>query len=159
MQYTLLDLLSADHILLDVEAGTAQTAIRRLTESLVATGNVSAEFADDVWQREQAMPTGLPTQPFAIAIPHADPDHVNRSAVGIGVLRSPVAFSQMGMDSSAVLQVRIVFLLAIKEREKQVDMIQQLVSLIQDPQLLGDLLVVKDAAGALSRIRSILLVN
>jgi len=156
MQYTLLDLLNAEHILLDVDAGTAQTAIRRLTEPMVATRHVSAEFADDVWKREQAMPTGLPTQPFAIAIPHADPDHVNQSAVGIGVLRAPVAFSQMGMNSSTVLQVRIVFLLAIKEREKQVEMIQQLVSLIQDPQLLNDLLIAKDAAGALSRIRKAL---
>jgi len=156
MQYTLLDLLSTEHILLDVDAGTAEEAIRRLTGALAASGHVSVEFADDVWKRERSLPTGLPTQPFAVAIPHADPDHVNRSAVGIGVLRSPVAFSQMGMNSSNILQARIVFLLAIREREKQVEMIQQLMSLIQDPQLLDDLLSVKDSDRALSRIREVL---
>jgi PTS system galactitol-specific IIA component len=156
MQYTLLDLLSAEHILLDVDAGTAEEAIRRLTKAMAETGHVSAGFADDVWEREQSLPTGLPTQPFAIAIPHADPDHVNRSAVGIGVLRAPVAFSQMGMNSSNILQARIVFLLAIREREKQVEMIQQLMGLIQDPQLLDDLLSVKDSDQALSRIREVL---
>lgn len=157
MQYTLIDLLSLEHILLGVNATDAEQVIRVLTDSLVQSGNAAPEFATDVWKREQVFPTGLPTQPFPIAIPHADPDHVLASAVCIGVLRSSVQFTQMGTDGSTVLDVRIVFLLAIKEREKQVDMIQQLMTLIQSPSLLSGLLEAPSPAEALDLIHRTLL--
>ncbi len=152
MQYTLVDLLSLEHVLVDVQASNTREAIQSLSDAMQATGHVTAGFAEDVWKREQTFPTGLPTQPLAVAIPHADPDHVERSAVGVGVLRSPVRFAQMGTDGSVWLEVRLVFLLAIKEREKQVGMIQQLVSLIQTPSLLEGLAAAESPAQALALI-------
>lgn len=156
MQYTLIDLLKIEHILVAVEAADAQDAIRNLTAALVETDHVTPEFAEDVWEREDTFPTGLPTQPLAVAIPHADPDHVNRSAVCVAVLNSPVQFSQMGTDGSIVLDVSVIFMLAIKEKEKQVEMIQQLVTLIQSPKLLDGLSKVKDSVEAMSLIQTFL---
>ncbi len=149
MQNTLMDLLGTEHILVDVDVKDAQEAIQRLTIALVETGHVTPGFAEDVWKREQTFPTGLPTQPLAVAIPHADPDHVNRSAVCIGMLNSPVRFAQMGTDGSTFLDVRLVFLLAIKELEKQVEMIQQLMTLIQTGSLLEGLARIKEPAGGI----------
>lgn len=137
MQYTLMNLLGSEHILVNINAKDAQDVITQLTKTLVETGHASTEFAQDAWTREQTFPTGLPTQPLAVAIPHADPHHVHRSAVCIGVLNAPVQFAEMGTDGSTFLDVRLVFLLAIKEQEKQVEMIQQLMTVIQN----GDLLV------------------
>jgi PTS system galactitol-specific IIA component len=91
-----------------------------------------------------------------VAIPHADPDHVNRSAVCVGVLKSPVRFAQMGTDGSTVLEVPIIFLLAIKEKEKQVEMIQQLISLIQSPSLLEGLPRTKNSSEAMTLIQNFL---
>jgi len=85
-------------------------------------------------------PLGFPTQPLPVAIPHADPQHVHASAVSIGLLKQPVTFAQMGSDGSTHLQTRIIFLLAIKEREKQVALIQELIKVIQSPELLEALL-------------------
>jgi PTS system galactitol-specific IIA component len=62
----------------------------------------------------------------------------------------------MGTDGSTVLDVRIIFLLAIKEREKQVEMIQQLIGLIQSPDLLLGLTQAGDVGEALRMIRQIL---
>jgi PTS system galactitol-specific IIA component len=156
MQYTLIDLLKVEHILTGVQAQDAQDVIHRLTAALVESGHVTPGFAEDVWKREQTFPTGLPTQPLAVAIPHADPDHVNQSAVGIGILESPVRFAQMGTDGSTLLDVRLVFLLAIKEREKQVDMIQQLVTLIQTGSLLEGLAGAQQPAKAFALIQETL---
>jgi len=153
MQYTLTDLLKPEHILIRVEAVNAQDAIRKLSAALVDSGHVTPEFADDVWKRELTFPTGLPTQPLAVAIPHADPDHVSLSAVCIGVLMAPVGFAQMGTDGATVLDVRLIFLLAIKEREKQVELIQQLISLIQNGSLLEGLAEAKDPAEAMALIK------
>ena len=156
MQYTLIDLLKIEHILVSVEAEDAQDVIHTLTAALVASGHVKPEFGEDVWKREQTFPTGLPTQPLAVAIPHADPDNVNQSAVCIGVMESPVRFAQMGTDGSILLDARLIFLLAIKEREKQVEMIQQLVTLIQTGSLIKGLAGVKDSPEAIALIRKAL---
>ena len=126
-------------------ASDAPSAILVLNESLIGSGHTTAEFGKDVCEREKTFPTGLPTQPVAVAIPHADPDHVLASAVAIGILRSPVRFAQMGTDGSVHLDVHAIFLLAIREREKQVEMIQQLMTLIQDPSLLATLVQATDS--------------
>jgi mannitol/fructose-specific phosphotransferase system IIA component (Ntr-type) len=47
-------------------------------------------------------------------------------------------------------------LLAIKEKEKQVDMIQQLITLIQSPSLLEGLPMAKDALEAMILIQNVL---
>lgn len=156
MQYTLVDLLKTEYILTGLEALDARDAIRKLTVPMVQVGDVTPEFADDVWKREETFPTGLPTQPVAVAMPHADPDHVVRSAVSVGILKSPVTFAQMGTDGSTLLDVHMVFLLAIKEKEKQVEMIQQLVRLIQSSHLLVGLSGARDAMEAMELIRNAL---
>jgi PTS system galactitol-specific IIA component len=156
MQYTLMDLLKVDHIVVSLDALDARDAVDKLVQMLVATGHVTPEFAEDVWQREATFPTGLPTQPLAVAIPHADPDHVLNSAVCIGVLKSPVKFAQMGTDGSTILDAHILFILAIKEREKQVEMIQQLMTLIQSPSLLEGLTKTQDPDSAIELIRQTL---
>lgn len=156
MQSTLIDLLNLEHIQMDMHAVDAEDAIRKLTIPFIRTGHVVHEFADDVWEREQTFPTGLPTQPLAVAIPHADPDHVNKSGVCIGVLRSPISFAQMGTDGSTVLDVHVVFLLAIKEKEKQVEMIQQLMTLIQSPSLVEGLSKAGNASAAMALIQNTL---
>jgi len=155
MQFKLIDLLKPEHILVNLKATDSQEAIRKLTAALVETDHVTPEFAEDVWKREGTFPTGLPTQPLAVAIPHADPDHVNQSAVCVGVLNSPVRFSQMGTDGSTVLDVPIIFLLAIKEKEKQVETIQQLMMLIQSPELLDGLSKARSASEAMGLIKKL----
>jgi galactitol PTS system EIIA component len=152
MSYNLVDLLRVQHILIGLDASDAEDAIRKSARPLMETGFVGADFADDVWRREQSAPTGLPTEPFAVAIPHADPDHIFQTALGISVLRSPVAFHQMGADSSVLVDAHIVFLLAIKERDKQVEMIQQLVTLIQSASLLEQLASAGDVSAAMAFI-------
>jgi PTS system galactitol-specific IIA component len=157
VQFTFLDLLKPEHILVDMAARDACSAITILNSTLVQSANTLEEFAADACARELTFPTGLPTLPFAVAIPHADPDHVNSSAVAVGCLRSPVKFSQMGTDGSAQLDVHVVFLLAIKEREKQVGIIQQLMTVVQSQALLAALEKAGSPAEVMDLIRRALL--
>jgi len=156
MQYTLVDLLRTEHIRLNLDAKDAQDAIRKLTVPLVETGHVTSGFPEDVLAREQTYPTGLPTRPLAVAIPHADPDHVHQSAICIGILKSPVRFAQMGTDGSVLLDAHLIFLLAIKEQEKQVEMIRQLMTLIQTGSLLEGLMKVGDSNDAIALLQNTL---
>lgn len=152
MQNTLVNLLKLEHIAVGMDASDAGQAIHALNDLLVQSGYAEPGFAADVLAREQTFPTGLPTQPVPVAIPHADPVHLIRSCVAIGILKSPVRFGQMGTDGSTSLDAKIVFLLAIKEREKQVVTIQQLIALIQSPDMLLGLTQATDAAEVLRLI-------
>ncbi len=156
MKLNLVELLRPDHIRLHLQAADGFEAVRLLTEPLVESGHAEPEFAEDVWAREENFPTGLPTQPHAVAIPHADPDHIHQSAVCFGTLTAPVSFAQMGTDGSTILEVRVIILLAIKEREKQAELIQQVVSLIQDGDLLTELLKAEDVDQAHQLIQTAL---
>ena len=152
--YTLIDLIREEHILAGITPSDSEGAIRVISRRLEETGYVEAEFEHDVWKREGEFPTGLPTEPVGVAIPHADPDHVLKTAVCVGILNNPVTFTQMGTDSSKEVEASIIFMLAIKEKEKQVVMIQQLVQLIQNPGLLEALVGVQDAPQAFSLIKN-----
>jgi len=55
----------------------------------------------------------------------------------------------MGTDGSIGLDVHILFLLAIKEREKQVELIQEVVGLLQSPGLLEQLMSAQSREQAL----------
>ena len=132
MQYSLPDLLQAENVLVGLSEADAFAVIRQLNNLLVRQGKTLPAYAEDAVARESTFPTGLPTQPVAVAIPHASPDHVLASALAVATLRSPVKFAQMGADGSIKLEAHIVFLLAVKEQEKQVAMIQQLMKVISE---------------------------
>jgi PTS system galactitol-specific IIA component len=124
-------LLEDSFVLLGLHCDTAEAAIRRLVRPLVEAGRVEDAYADDVWEREQKFPTGLPTQPVAVALPHADPDHVRSAAMSVALLSEPVEFQQMGSDPPLPLPVRVVFLLALKEREQQAPFLRALMLILQ----------------------------
>jgi PTS system galactitol-specific IIA component len=133
MQYHLINLVHEENILVGLKADSAEETIRALANVLVKPSRIELAYADDVWAREQSSPTGLPTMPLAVAIPHADPGHVLQSSVAIGVLSRPVPFGLMGGTNGQTVEASVVFLLAIKETEKQVLMIQELLSILQTP--------------------------
>ncbi len=154
MQYGLVDLLHSEHILLDLNASSVAEVLDRLAAAMEKTEYVLRAYGRDALVREDVFPTGLPTEPIPVAIPHADPEHVLRSGVGIAVLRQPVDFGLMGSDGSDKVAAKVVFLLAIKEREKQVEMIQQLIQVIQSGDLLEGIVDAEEPEGVLELIKS-----
>ena len=86
MQRNLIDLIHENTTITHLTAENHEQVIRALVDKLHEHGLVELEFANDVLAREETFPTGLPTEPHAVAIPHADPQHVRESAVGVAVL-------------------------------------------------------------------------
>jgi len=83
-------------------------------------------------------PTGLPTKPFCIAFPHADADGVSRSALGVAVLHEPVKFQNMA-DPEESLDVMLVFMLANRDPEEQIQTLRNLAVLFGQPEKLLEL--------------------
>lgn len=127
--------MDQDLIEMELEAADAADAINRLGAALLEKGYVQESYIDAVLEREAKLPTGLDINGFSVAIPHTDPEHVNRAAFAVGVLKNPVRFHCMAAPEEET-QVRLVFLLAIKDPDKQVELLQKLMAVFQDAALL-----------------------
>jgi PTS system galactitol-specific IIA component len=69
--------------------------------------------------------------------------HVQHSRIAVGVLEQPVAFHMMGSPDQ-IVQVRVVFLLAIADNDSQVLALKQLADLFQDGSTLGRVAAAED---------------
>jgi len=112
-------------IAFDLQASEAREVIELLAGRMHAQGLVSADYGMQAWEREVEHPTGLPTKPFCIAFPHAEADGVSRSALGVAVLHQPVKFQNMG-DPEEALDVALVFMLANRNPEEQIQTLRNL---------------------------------
>lgn len=125
-------------IAFDLQAGDAKEVIDLLAKNMHTQGLVEAEYGAQTWEREQHHPTGLPTKPFCIAFPHADAEGVHRSALGVAVMRQPVKFQNMA-DPDEGLDVSVVFMLANRDPEEQIQTLRNLAMLFGQPEKLTEL--------------------
>lgn len=102
-----MNLLTAEHINLNLAAGDQEGVIRELARELHATGHVSdlEQFILDTMEREALGPTGMG---HGIAIPHGKSRAVVTPAIAFG--RSSSGLPWNSLDDEPV---KLVFLLAV----------------------------------------------
>jgi PTS system galactitol-specific IIA component len=127
-----------------LEARTAEDVIRALAQRLHARGAVKDGFEAAALLRERRSPTGLPFPGVAVALPHAEPEHVIESAIAIATLAAPVRFRQMG-DPRTELDVSIVVMPALSAKEHAAAGLTRLIELLQDPSRRATLVAAEDA--------------
>jgi PTS system galactitol-specific IIA component len=136
--------LDKNLVMIDLEASSKEQVLEKLGNQLMENGYVKDGFVESILQREKAFPTGLPTEPFGVAIPHTDGDMVNVSKIAFASLKNPVKFFAMGR-SDEMVDVKLIFMLALKTPEDQLDMLQKLVSMFQNPEIVEKMADSKDA--------------
>jgi PTS system galactitol-specific IIA component len=94
--------------------------------------------------RERRSPTGLPFEGGAVALPHAEPNHVASHALAMATLAAPVKFRQMG-DPATLLDVGLVVMPALTAREQASAGLSNLIEILQDGALRAALLAAPDA--------------
>jgi PTS system galactitol-specific IIA component len=107
-------------------------------------GWVEPTFLNALLTREQNYPTGLPTA-IAVAIPHADIEHVTRAGLGIALLEKPVPFGEMG-GSGTTLPVKVVVLILMTDPHSQLTMLTKLIELFQTEGWFDALILASDEA-------------
>ncbi|HHZ16899.1 MAG TPA: PTS sugar transporter subunit IIA [Peptococcaceae bacterium] len=139
-----LKLLDRDLVMLNIEADTQKEALEKLAQRLCEKGYVKDTYAQAILEREKVFPTGLPTEGHGVAIPHTDVEHVNKPAIALGILQKPIKFNLMGdVDPNNQVDVRILFMLAIKEPHMQLKLLQDIMEIIQDGVLLEKMVQAK----------------
>lgn len=158
MVYAIEDLLSEDMIFVDLEATNSDELIRLMGERAMEKGIVSEGFAKAVIEREREYPTALPTTILKVAIPHPmDQSTVNKSAIIISKLKTPVPFREMGSFENKIVMVDTVFMLALNGSKDQLKILQELVSIFSEDdkmQKIKDALTPKDICISLKQILS-----
>lgn len=135
--------LNKQLIFTDLEAENCEDVPDQVGEALIKEGYCRDTYKEALKIREADYPTGLDIDGIGVAIPHTDVSHVNKQGTAIAVLKKPVTFVQMGTDDETT-EVRLVFMLAVKEPKTQIDRLQAILGIIQDKETLKKLLEVKN---------------
>jgi len=131
--------LDEDLIEINLEAKNHKEVIEKLSKNLLEKELVKDSYKDEVLKREDSFPTGLNSGYIRFAIPHTEAKHVNKTAMAIGVLKDEVPFKKME-NSSESLEVKLVFLLAVNDPDKQVKVLRKLMNGMQNKELVDKII-------------------
>jgi PTS system galactitol-specific IIA component len=116
--------------LVQLDAPSAAAGIRALASRLFSAGYVKSSFEQAALVRERKSPTGLPFSPWAVALPHADPEHGTTPRIALATLSKPVVFRQMGSPAVS-LEVSIIVMPAFTAKEQAAASLTHLMTLLQ----------------------------
>lgn len=147
-----LDKVREDLIFLDVEGTTREDVLTDIANRLVEKGVVKESFPAALLAREREYPTGLLLGDTNIAIPHAQPEHINEIAVTIAIPRSPVTFLDMG-DHETEFPVSVIICLALQKMDDNIKMLPALMEFFATPENLNALLACRTPAEVMRLLR------
>jgi galactitol PTS system EIIA component len=128
----------------NVECRDDTSVIRYAASLLARIGAVTAHYAEAAVERERVFPTGLPTEPIGVAIPHTD-QGVVAPAIAVLTLREPVPFLEMGTGEREI-PVTVVMMLALEAGSAHVEALGTLAEMIQRPGFLDKVAATYTAA-------------
>ena len=126
--------LNEELVFRNVQAKTDSEVLAFLASEMYKKNYVKEEYIQAIQEREKEYPTGLPSTPPGIAIPHANYEMVKKTTLAIATLKDPVLFHNME-NNNEQLPIQIVIMMAIGEPHGQVEMLQKIVGIIQDEPL------------------------
>lgn len=136
--------IDKDCVLFSEGGESKETLISKLSSLLFENGYVKESYEEAVLKREQEYATGLPFEAMGVAIPHTDAEHVNKTGIAVAILDKPVQFNVMGSENE-IVDVSIVFLMAIADLENYVFFLKNLISAFQER---GNLVKLKESTTA-----------
>ncbi len=124
------DYMDKDLIFLGLKINEQKNLLEYMAKELNRFESVNEKFIEKVIEREQEFPTGLQLEDIGVAIPHSDIDYVYMPAVAMAVLKDTVNFCSMENNDKTV-PVSIVFMLAVSDGNKQLELLQEIMRIIQ----------------------------
>lgn len=132
------DLIQDELINIAKEDLEYKEVIKYLGKTFLNKGYIKEEYINDVLTREESFPTGLELKNMGIAIPHANPDNVLKNGISILKLKNPVKFSNM--ETGDDVYVRMAFMLALKDPNDHLKMLQSLFIMFQKEEVMDELI-------------------
>jgi len=121
-------------IFLDLEFSNRIEFLQFIGAKLYEKRYVKSTFTEGLITREQKYPTGLPSIPYAVAIPHCEPQHVITNTISIVRFKNPIKFLEMGTLDKEIL-VNFAFVLTL-DGKQQVVILKDLMKLFMDSEFM-----------------------
>jgi PTS system galactitol-specific IIA component len=135
-----IDVYCKKELILFSELTEKEAVLELMSGCLLQHGYTKDSYHDAIVAREKVYPTGLSGERLGIAIPHTDIVHVIRPAICICIFKNPVEFQLMGGDENETVQASVVFMLALKEPEKQLEVLQLIATILENDSYLKSIL-------------------
>jgi PTS system galactitol-specific IIA component len=140
----ILDFLVPSSVALHYTAGDSKDVITHLGNLLFDAGYVHETFVPAALDRESRLPTGLPLSgDVNAAIPHTEVEHVIKPGLAMATLSAPVTFQNMISPEEAV-PCQLVFVMALDQPKAQIEMLQEIAGILQNPVLIDSLMSAND---------------
>lgn len=152
MADTLKELFTANHIRVYKEAVTQEKIFQDVSEVLVAEGYARPDYCSRLLEREKEYPTGLKLGACSAAIPHISNDEVLKSTIYVSRLAVPCPWHSME-NTEEIIPVSLVFNICLAEKEKQVEVLSEIIALFQNEDLMKRLLACDDSVKLYEEIR------
>lgn len=136
------DMIYQQLIQLDMSVKDSDEFFERMAVKLVKLGFVKPSFLDAIKMREARYPTALPIEPYAVAIPHAEPEHIIKPFIAATRLASPIKWCEMAANDIEH-DVKFIFMLGFLKSDEHVELLQILVANFQDSYLMKGLIRAK----------------
>ncbi len=118
-------------VFLDVEASSTEDLFTSIVPEFENMGYVNDEYLEALLEREKVFPTGLPTVPYCVAIPHTDSKYVLKSGIGVVKPKETIRFKEMGSVDGEV-DAKYVFFLIIENGSDHIESLQTLINFVMD---------------------------
>lgn len=139
----LLELIEEDYIWVDEKLNNEKDVFKKVNEKARTDNKVKETFFEALCARENEFPTGLNLGQYAIAIPHTDSEHVLSEFVAILIPEKNVTFQGME-DPEEEIHADIIFVMALKESNHHLTILREIMSLIQNEEIIQELIEVKN---------------
>ncbi|WP_213951569.1 PTS sugar transporter subunit IIA [Tepidanaerobacter syntrophicus] len=148
----ILNLFNTNLIVTNLEARSKEDIFEKLYDKLYKNGFVKKDYLRALIEREQNFPTGLKLESYGVAIPHTDPEYVEKAAISVATLKKPVIFKNMA-DPTEDVPINIVFMIALNEAHSQVRVLEQLIQLIQNEEKMKEIIKSNNAEEIINLIK------
>ena len=144
------ELFSPDLVFFDWEAESTDEFFTKLGAELKKRGNINDGWYDGISTREKNYPTGLHTE-AAIAIPHTDPQFIEKPYIAVIKPKTPIVFQPMaGMGDE--VPAELIINLGVLRDGGQVAVLQNLMNIFMDKEKTADILAQTTQEGMVDAI-------
>ncbi|MBN7276396.1 PTS sugar transporter subunit IIA [Lactobacillus acetotolerans] len=131
------EMLHEDTIFLTIDANDRDDLFEQIAERLNKLGYVKDSYAEALKKREDEFPTGLVTKYLSIALPHVDPENINKPFIAAVKNIKPIHMLQMGSNED--MKAQYFFFLGITDSSHQVVLLQKFMLLLRNKNFADEL--------------------
>lgn len=122
----------------DVDASDRTDLYKKIAQNLEDLGVVKSSYCDALTKREDEFPTGLKTQYLPIALPHANPENVNKAFIAVVRTKKEIFMKQMGTNEEMTTKNFFFLGIVLEKQDLQVKLLQRFMQLMNNQSFVNE---------------------